>query len=232
MRRRACGEFTRHERERLDRSLTVEPRPEPAIPEHEGRGGVAGGRLRRWRAHRSQEHGRRRALRRHAPERSEHADDIRALWLIGDEQQVGALERAEHAAAEGSEARIAGHEQGSLDERRRVAVDGQRAAGRQATRELCRLVGEALGAHDGVLAARERERPGQRPVGVASRPARGERRIDAVSAQLVGELPVAQCRPGDLERGGVGSRRRDDQHLRHRPEFRSGPRSPSATLAR
>ncbi len=35
-----------------------------------------------------------------AAERREHPDDVRALRLVGDEQQVGAVERREHAAAE------------------------------------------------------------------------------------------------------------------------------------
>ena len=64
-----------------------------------------------------------------APERREHADDVGALRLVGDEQQVGASERGEHAAPERREARIAGHEQRALDERRRIAVDDERAAG-------------------------------------------------------------------------------------------------------
>ena len=153
------GVLARDERERLDGSRAVEPRPEPAVPEHEGRGGVAGGRLRRRRAHRSQEHGRRRALGRHAPERREHARRrTRAAARLATSSRSARSSAPSTRRRKRGEARIAGHEQGALDERRRIAVDRERAAGRQATRELCRLVGEALGADDGVVAARELER--------------------------------------------------------------------------
>ena len=91
--------LAREQRKRLDGGRAVEPRPQAAVPEHERRRRVAGGRWRR-RAHRRQEHGRRRALGGNAPERREHPDDVGALRLVRDEQEIGAIERREHVPPE------------------------------------------------------------------------------------------------------------------------------------
>ena len=159
-----------------------------------------------------------RAPRARAPTASPWHTRAAARW------RRAAGRRAQSARARAGGSPRSAHRRGRAGRARRVPARSSRRTsaqpGRQATCELRRLVGEPLRADDGGVAPREFERPRQRPVGVAPRPARRERRLDAVAAQLVGELAVAQRRPGDLERGGVSRRRRDDQHLRHRPEFR------------
>ena len=185
-------------------------------------------RLRRRRSHGRENHGRRRPLGRHAPERRQHPGCIGALRLVRDEQQVGSLE--------GGRARAAGTPRSAdLPARAGRAPRGPARSSRGRERSPPAGDGRAPPPRRRAPAGRRPRRArgpvragASRPVGIAALTACGERHIDVVAAQLAGELRVAQRRSGDLERSGFSGRRRDDQHLRHRPEFRPGRWSPSA----